>query len=118
MSPGRVAVIKLFPLFACWVIDLIIIVTTNQVPPRFGLLDESPDRWANIRKELAKMNAGSGSEKTSYKLLMFGRHGQGYRSLDLFDILSFDINAPEIADNLGLEKYGLEAWNAYVQRMS
>ncbi|KAF7314061.1 F-box domain-containing protein [Mycena chlorophos] len=61
------------------------------VPPRFGLLDASGDRWASLLATLAQLNATTG-DGAVYKLVFFGRHGQGYH-------------------NVAEDKYGTDAWD-------
>lgn len=48
------------------------------VQPRFGLLDESPDRWKKLVQCIADLNNGKndGDFKPTYKVIFFGRHGQ------------------------------------------
>ncbi|KAL7410969.1 histidine phosphatase superfamily [Mrakia frigida] len=46
----------------------------------FGLLDESPERWSNLKNKVAELNA-SAPEGTSYKVIYFARHGQGYHNV-------------------------------------
>ncbi|KAJ7220880.1 histidine phosphatase superfamily [Mycena pura] len=62
-----------------------------EVPARFGLLDDSKARWSNLILKLRELNT---TDDTSYKLIFFGRHGQGYH-------------------NVGEEKYGSKAWDDY-----
>ncbi|KAJ7243210.1 histidine phosphatase superfamily [Mycena rebaudengoi] len=68
-------------------------IAIGPLPPRFGLLDPSEKRWSNLRDNLRQMNADADSN-TSFKLFLFGRHGQGYH-------------------NVAEEKYGTEAWDEY-----
>ncbi|KAJ6484170.1 histidine phosphatase superfamily [Mycena sanguinolenta] len=65
----------------------------GAVPARFGLLDSSPARWFTLTTKLRKLNASAGAG-VAYKLIFFGRHGQGYH-------------------NMAEDKYGTEAWNDY-----
>ncbi|KAF7366032.1 F-box domain-containing protein [Mycena venus] len=64
-----------------------------KVPARFGLLDSSPARWFTLTTKLRELNASAGAG-AAYKLIFFGRHGQGYH-------------------NMAEDKYGTEAWNDY-----
>ncbi|KAJ6483138.1 histidine phosphatase superfamily [Mycena sanguinolenta] len=64
------------------------------VPARFGLLDSSSQRWSTLLSRLRALNAASGVTGTMYKLIFFGRHGQGYH-------------------NVGENKYGTKAWDDY-----
>lgn len=78
----------------------------SQLDKSFGLLDESPQRWSNLKKQISgahdsppscelnpaisfahlcpfpppDLNA-SAPEGTLYKVLWFGRHGQGYHNV-------------------------------------
>ncbi|KAJ6540323.1 phosphoglycerate mutase-like protein [Mycena capillaripes] len=65
----------------------------GAVPARFGLLDDSDVRWATFTAKLRELNAGAGGD-ASYKLIFFGRHGQGYH-------------------NVAEAKYGTRAWDDY-----
>ncbi|KAJ7480744.1 histidine phosphatase superfamily [Mycena latifolia] len=64
----------------------------GAVPARFGLLDSSDARWSNLTAKLGELNASANN--ASYKLVFFGRHGQGYH-------------------NVGEAKYGTKAWDDY-----
>ncbi|KAJ6616344.1 histidine phosphatase superfamily [Mycena sp. CBHHK59/15] len=65
----------------------------GPVPPRFGLLDSSHERWSTFSSKLQKLNADADAN-VLYKLFFFGRHGQGYH-------------------NVAEEKYGVTAWDDY-----
>ncbi|KAK2464593.1 hypothetical protein APHAL10511_003382 [Amanita phalloides] len=54
--------------------------TLPAIPPRFGLLDESPERWANLIDRLKWLNK-TAEPGTSYILFFLGRHGQGYHNV-------------------------------------
>ncbi|KAF7365756.1 F-box domain-containing protein [Mycena venus] len=69
----------------------------GAVPPRFGLLDVSDARWTNLMARLQELNA-AGAGDDSYKLIFFGRHGEGYH-------------------NVAEAKYGTEAWNDYWSKL-
>ncbi|KAJ8519522.1 hypothetical protein ONZ45_g3509 [Pleurotus djamor] len=57
-------------------------VTVSQpIPPSFGLLDTSDDRWDTLFKRIAKLNHHADS-KTSFKLFFLGRHGEGFHGDD------------------------------------
>jgi len=59
-------------------------VTYRQVPPRFGLNDESNDRWSSFASKIQKLNEDA-APGTAYKFFLLTRHGQGYRAqLPLF----------------------------------
>ncbi|KAF7313103.1 hypothetical protein MKEN_00996200 [Mycena kentingensis (nom. inval.)] len=64
-----------------------------QVPPRFGLLDASEDRWPKFLASLAHLNE-TATDGSMYKLFFLGRHGQGYH-------------------NLAANKYGKTLWDAH-----
>ncbi|KAJ7797758.1 histidine phosphatase superfamily [Mycena olivaceomarginata] len=64
----------------------------GAVPARFGLLDSSEMRWPNLTSKLRELNTIDAS--SSYKLIFFGRHGQGYH-------------------NVAETKYGTKAWDDY-----
>jgi hypothetical protein len=82
----------------------------SQLDKSFGLLDESPDRWAKFKQQIAGSSEGSigrvdrvccqltrlayllpsfwpldlntdAPEGTSYKVLWFARHGQGFHNV-------------------------------------
>ncbi|KAJ3506912.1 hypothetical protein NLJ89_g6596 [Agrocybe chaxingu] len=63
------------------------------VPPRFGLKDDSEDRWAKLLGDIRKLNENA-PEGTSYKFFLLSRHGQGYH-------------------NVAEAKYGTIAWDDY-----
>ena len=50
----------------------------SQVPPRFGLIDASDDRWAKFEAHIRQLNQDS-PVGTTYKFFFLSRHGQGYR---------------------------------------
>ncbi|KXN88387.1 putative phosphomutase PMU1, partial [Leucoagaricus sp. SymC.cos] len=66
------------------------------IPPRFGLVDRSPQRWLNLRRKLKELNE-SAALGESFKLFFFCRHGQSYH-------------------NVGKEKYGQAEWKEYWAR--
>ena len=49
----------------------------EQVPARFGLIDDAPDRWTRLRQIISGLNVTTA--KGSHKLLLLVRHGEGYR---------------------------------------
>ncbi|TCD63087.1 hypothetical protein EIP91_006014 [Steccherinum ochraceum] len=63
----------------------------GPLPPRFGLIDITPERWQKFEHAIAKLNSGEGAK---YKVIYLGRHGQGFH-------------------NLGKLKYGAEAWDTH-----
>lgn len=54
--------------------------TIGAVPPRFGLLDDSKDRWAKLDAFIYKLDAEGGDE-VHYKLIWAGRHGEGFHNV-------------------------------------
>ncbi|KAG9317784.1 hypothetical protein JVU11DRAFT_2005 [Chiua virens] len=50
-----------------------------QILPRFGLKDDSDDRWVKFKKKVERLNE-SAPAGTQYKVVYLGRHGQGYRT--------------------------------------
>ncbi|KAG7443233.1 phosphoglycerate mutase-like protein [Guyanagaster necrorhizus] len=72
-------------------------VAIGAVPPRFGLLDASPERWKTFKSVVEKLNNDSVCD-ASYKVFFLGRHGQGYH------------NAAE-------SKYGTQAWDDYWSKL-
>ncbi|KAL5482298.1 PMU1 [Sanghuangporus weigelae] len=63
------------------------------IPPRFGLLDATDHRWSNTTNRIKELNKKA-EPGVAYKLIIAGRHGQGFH-------------------NLAELKYGTERWNAY-----
>ncbi|KAJ8474034.1 hypothetical protein ONZ45_g16086 [Pleurotus djamor] len=73
-------------------------VTVSQpIPPSFGLLDTSEDRWETLFKRIANLNHHADS-KTSFKLFFLGRHGEGFH-------------------NVAEAKYGTPAWDAIYSKL-
>ncbi|KAF8998679.1 histidine phosphatase superfamily [Cyathus striatus] len=68
------------------------------VPARFGLIDETPERWANFRSRLSALNEAAPSG-ISYKAFIFARHGQGFH-------------------NVAEAKYGTLAWDEYWSKLN
>lgn len=69
----------------------------GAVPERFGLKDDSSDRWSKLLSHIAHLN---GSDKDgAYKLIILGRHGQGFH-------------------NVGESKYGTRAWDDYWSKLN
>ncbi|KAJ3796596.1 histidine phosphatase superfamily [Lentinula aff. detonsa] len=69
----------------------------GAVPPRFGLIDGSDDRWSNLSQKIQRMNEAD--DQTSYKLFILGRHGEGFH-------------------NVGEAKYGTKAWDDYWSKLN
>ncbi|KAJ8502548.1 hypothetical protein ONZ45_g11657 [Pleurotus djamor] len=53
---------------------------SEAIPPSFGLLDTSNDRWERLFKQVEELNEKS-DEKTAFKLFFLGRHGQGIHNV-------------------------------------
>ncbi|KAL0567180.1 putative phosphoglycerate mutase pmu1 [Marasmius crinis-equi] len=68
-----------------------------QVPPRFGLIDSSDNRWAALQDQIRKLNRDSPSNER-HKLVIFARHGQGFH-------------------NVAETKYGTQAWDDYWSKL-
>ncbi|WVQ78784.1 hypothetical protein IAT38_000875 [Cryptococcus sp. DSM 104549] len=45
----------------------------------FGLIDQSEDRWHNLKKSIAKLQEEA-PEGVQYKVMFLGRHGQGWHN--------------------------------------
>jgi len=69
-----------------------------QIPPRFGLQDDSDERWAKFRGEIERLNASAPSG-TQYKVVFLGRHGEGYH-------------------NVAMAKYTTEEWMSCQTRLN
>lgn len=50
-----------------------------QIASRFGLLDDSEDRWTALHTKIAGLNA-SAPKGTRYRVIFAGRHGEGFRA--------------------------------------
>ncbi|KAI5888873.1 phosphoglycerate mutase-like protein [Schizophyllum commune H4-8] len=70
----------------------------GAVPPRFGLKDDSSDRWRKLLSHVHYLNA-TAEDGALYKLFILGRHGQGYH-------------------NLAESKYGTKAWDDYWAKLN
>ncbi|KAL1690912.1 histidine phosphatase superfamily [Schizophyllum commune] len=70
----------------------------RAVPPRFGLKDDSSDRWRKLLSHIHHLNA-TAEDGALYKLFILGRHGQGYH-------------------NLAESKYGTKAWDDYWAKLN
>jgi len=68
------------------------------LPPRFGLIDDSPDCWTKFKARVSHLN-GTAPAGMTYKLLWMGRHGQGWH-------------------NVGEAKYGTKAWDDYWSKLN
>ncbi|KAG2073636.1 phosphoglycerate mutase [Suillus decipiens] len=52
----------------------------KALPPRFGLIDRSDDRWKVFRKKINQLNESS-TARTQYKVFFIGRHGEGFHNV-------------------------------------
>jgi len=68
------------------------------VPPRFGLIDTSNDRWIKFEATIRQLNQDA-PIGTTYKFFLLSRHGEGYH-------------------NLALERYGRPAWDEYWAKLN
>ncbi|KAJ3752081.1 histidine phosphatase superfamily [Lentinula raphanica] len=69
----------------------------GAVPPRFGLIDNSDERWRVLWQKVGRMNEEA-DDQTSYKVFILGRHGEGFH-------------------NVGEAKYGTLAWDEYWSKL-
>ncbi|KAI6034576.1 histidine phosphatase superfamily [Pisolithus microcarpus] len=51
----------------------------HELLPRFGLIDDSPERWSKLMASIQQLNADAPSH-VQYKLFFLGRHGEGYHN--------------------------------------
>ncbi|KAI0632425.1 phosphoglycerate mutase-like protein [Trametes polyzona] len=72
-------------------------VRIGALPPRFGLLDDSPSRWSRFATRIEGLNAAA-PPGTRYKVCFFVRHGQGYH-------------------NVAEAKYGRELWDQHWSKL-
>ncbi|RDX50328.1 phosphoglycerate mutase-like protein [Lentinus brumalis] len=70
----------------------------GALPPRFGLLDDSSDRWNTFKARISELNAVA-TPGTQYKVFFFSRHGQGFH-------------------NAGEAKYGTKVWDEYWSKLN
>ncbi|ODN76564.1 hypothetical protein L202_05225 [Cryptococcus amylolentus CBS 6039] len=52
----------------------------EQLKKSFGLIDESPERWQNLKSSVKDLQDAA-PEGVSYKVFFLGRHGQGWHNL-------------------------------------
>ncbi|KAG8218971.1 histidine phosphatase superfamily [Butyriboletus roseoflavus] len=52
----------------------------EKVLPRFGLIDQSPDRWTTFVNEIKEFNE-TAAPGVQYKVFFLGRHGEGYHNV-------------------------------------
>ncbi|KAF9459985.1 histidine phosphatase superfamily [Collybia nuda] len=75
-----------------------LISKTIKIPARFGLLDDSQDRWTRFVTHIEELNK-TPDRNTKYKVIFFGRHGEGFH-------------------NVGEAKYGTKAWDDYWSKLN
>lgn len=56
-------------------------LTVPAVPPRMGLLDDSPERWEFFRTKITQLNQQLKKENAEAKVFFFARHGQGWHNV-------------------------------------
>ncbi|KAH9889998.1 phosphoglycerate mutase-like protein [Cubamyces lactineus] len=71
--------------------------TIGALPDRFGLLDNSPERWETFKKRIDELNA-TAPKSVRYKVFYFVRHGQGHH-------------------NVAEAKYGTQVWDAHWSKL-
>ncbi|EIN12161.1 phosphoglycerate mutase [Punctularia strigosozonata HHB-11173 SS5] len=71
----------------------------TALPPRFGLVDESPERWTTFVGRIGELQAQAEGEGAGVKVFWLGRHGEGYH-------------------NVGEAKYGTKAWDDYYSKLN
>ncbi|KAI0345470.1 phosphoglycerate mutase-like protein [Trametopsis cervina] len=71
----------------------------GALPPRFGLIDASTERWDTFKIKIDQLNEQGASKGEKYKVLFLGRHGQGWH-------------------NVGEAKYGTQAWDDYWSKLN
>ncbi|KAF8550479.1 phosphoglycerate mutase [Imleria badia] len=54
--------------------------TQDRILPRFGLVDEGPDRWTTFAAAIQSLNAAA-PQGVQYKVFFLGRHGQGFHNV-------------------------------------
>ncbi|KIM58756.1 hypothetical protein SCLCIDRAFT_16671 [Scleroderma citrinum Foug A] len=52
----------------------------QPLPPRFGLIDDSPDRWTKFKDSIQQLNEDA-TTTVQYKVFFLGRHGEGYHNV-------------------------------------
>ncbi|KIN95230.1 hypothetical protein M404DRAFT_330939 [Pisolithus tinctorius Marx 270] len=69
-----------------------------DLPPRFGLIDGSPESWYKFIASIQQLNIEAPSH-VQYKVFFLGRHGEGYH-------------------NVAEEKYRKQAWDDYWSKLN
>ncbi|KAF9459983.1 phosphoglycerate mutase-like protein [Collybia nuda] len=77
----------------CFVQDDGLATGVPAIPPRFGLIDDSPERWTRFVAHIDQLKNTSDSN-TKHKVIFFGRHGEGFH-------------------NVAIDKYQHQAWIHY-----
>ncbi|KAK7433653.1 putative phosphoglycerate mutase pmu1 [Stygiomarasmius scandens] len=75
----------------------IVAADIGPAPVRLGLIDDSKDRWSKFKQTIKDLN-DQAEEGSSYKVFVFGRHGQGVH-------------------NVGGDKYGRELWYGHWSKL-
>ncbi len=89
--------------------DLYYAMSSTKLPDRFGLLDDSEDRWDKFAKYIQGLNDAA-PEGTHYKMFFLVRHGQGYRASHFLLPKSCELTSV-LVDNVAEAKYGTTvAW--------
>lgn len=70
----------------------------DPLPPRFGLIDGSPESWYKFIASIQQLNIEAPSH-VQYKVFFLGRHGEGYH-------------------NVAEAKYGKKAWDDYWSKLN
>lgn len=70
----------------------------DPLPPRFGLIDGSPQSWYKFIASIQQLNIEAPSH-VQYKVFFLGRHGEGYH-------------------NVAEAKYGKKAWDDYWSKLN
>lgn len=79
----------------------------DQLPARFGLLDDTADNWSRFKHKIAKLNRDA-PEGVSYKVFWIGRHGQGIREYLIKFHRELRTQSECMIDNVAKLKYGAE----------
>ena len=60
-----------------------VIFIIKQLLPRFGLRDDSANRWQHLRDVIGRLNADA-KGSVIYKLIFLGRHGQAFSKWSIY----------------------------------
>jgi hypothetical protein len=86
-----------------------------QLAARFGLKDDSPNRWDDFMLKVSQLNSEAESG-IKYKVFFFLRHGEGYRvyfTLWLCCGIINSLNDIALLDNIDKVKYGDKILKSY-----